>query len=154
MKQQACLFLLLSLPLSAMAFPPPPFDFDEDGRISRDEWLEAGAMRFRAADRNLDGQLDAQEQRLLRPRMFQLRLVGASPPRMRDCLGGESPPGPLAEGLPPPELPEDEDGNGMIGRAEMEAAGGQAFATLDRDGDGVLGEGELPLPPLPRPGRW
>lgn len=135
--------LLLSLALvagPAAAFGPPP-DLDGDGRIDRGEWREGAAMRFRAADRNLDRRLDAAEQQLLQPRLSHIALHAGPPPMAGDCL--RLPPRPAA-----PPLPRDLDGDGLLSAAEVEAEAGEQFTRLDRDGDGVLA-GEEMLPPMP-----
>jgi hypothetical protein len=146
--------LLLALMLlsgAALAQPPLPADYDEDGQVDRAEWREGAAARFRFADRNSDGYLDAAEQKQFGPRRFVLRLDGP---------GGGAPTGqaipqdrlrPIpglvrAQGTPPP-APRDTNGDGLLDLSEVQAQADEAFTRMDADGNGVLQADELMPPP-------
>ncbi|AXQ31751.1 hypothetical protein D0B54_15245 [Solimonas sp. K1W22B-7] len=137
---------LLMLPLfllagAALAQLPLPADYDENGQVDRSEWREGAAARFRAADRNSDGYLDAAEQKQLMPRHFVMRLGRAEgAPAAGDKL--------KTHGLPLPPAPKDTNGDGYLDQAEVLAQADQAFVKMDRDGNGVL-EAEEVMPPPP-----
>lgn len=112
---------------------------DREGLTAAD-WQEMTEARFRAADRNRDGLVTADEQ-AQRPHRVLRRLQKA----------------PSAEGerhvllLPPPPL-EDSDGDGVVTQTEAVAAAQARFQAFDADGDGQLGPAELPPPPAFPPG--
>lgn len=142
------LLALLALSGAALAQPPLPADYNEDGRIDRDEWREGAAARFRFADRNSDGYLDAAEQKQLGPRRFVLRLDG--PVGARGGQGQDRPKPPpgmvRAHGIPPP-APRDTNGDGLLDLAELQAQADADFVRMDTDGNGVLEADELMPPP-------
>lgn len=136
---------LLLLAAGAAAQPPLPADLDENGRIDRAEWREGAAARFRAADRNADGYLDASEQKQLMPRRFVMRLDRGEGSGDRPA----PPPGKIhGDVLHGPSPPKDTNGDGLLDPAEVQAQADQAFARMDADGNGWLDAEEL-MPPLP-----
>lgn len=149
---QASVLLVLSLFLlagAALAQPPMPADYDENGQVDRNEWREGAAARFRAADRNSDGYLDAAEQKQFMPRRFVAHFIGE--PGTGSAAGGElrAAPGNLqTHRLPPPPAPKDTNGDGYLDPSEVLAQADEAFVKMDRDANGVLEAEEL-LPPPP-----
>ncbi len=141
-----CLFLLAG---AALAQPPMPADYDENGQVDRNEWREGAAARFRAADRNSDGYLDAAEQKQFMPRRFVAHFIGE--PDAGSSAGGELPAAPdkwQSHRLPPPPAPKDTNGDGYLDPSEVLAQADEAFVKMDRDANGVLEAEEL-LPPPP-----
>lgn len=143
------LLALLALAGAALAQPPLPADYDENGQVDRNEWREGAAARFRFADRNSDGYLDAAEQKQFGPRRFVLRLdgPGGGAPTGQGQDRPRPPPGMVrAHGIPP-QAPRDTNGDGLLDLAEAQAQADEAFGRMDADGNGVLEADELMPPP-------
>lgn len=137
---------LMLLSAAALAQPPLPADYDEDGQVDRAEWREGAAARFRAADRNSDGYLDAGEQRQFLPRRFVLRLDAPGGPAIPQDRLKSAPALVRAQGTPPP-APRDANGDGLLDLSEVQAQADEAFTRMDADGNGVLQDQELMPPP-------
>lgn len=136
---------LLLVAATASAQPPLPADFDENGQVDRAEWREGAAARFRAADRNSDGTLDASEQKQLMPRRFVMHLDrGEGVPADRPARPTAKAQGDTLRGPPPPK---DRNGDGLLDLAEVQAQADEAFVKMDADGNGVLEADELMPPP-------
>ena len=135
---------LLLFAAGAAAQPPLPADFDENGRIDRAEWREGAASRFRAADRNADGYLDASEQKQLMPRRFVMHLDRGEGHGDRQAPPPGKVRGDVLHGPPPSK---DTNGDGLLDLAEVQAQADQAFARMDADGNGWLDADELMPPP-------
>jgi EF hand len=96
----------------------PDRDANQDGLISRDEYLSGPASRFQEMDKNNDGQLSQDE----RPqREAGHRRGGGRHERMADL---------------------DANNDGTVSRAEFVAAGDQMFQRLDANQDGQVTQAE------------
>lgn len=110
-------------------------DANNDGAISRDEFLSGPNERFAELDANHDGQLSADE----RPQR----------PDGEHHEGGRHGGGRGHGGM----LGADANNDGAISRAEFTASGASLFQTLDANSDGQVTRQEADAPRSPPPAR-
>lgn len=98
-------------------------DENNDGRITRQEYIQHRAATFARLDRNSDGGIDARD----RPRL----------PLLARRFDG-------AFGQVQPVFDKNDDGR--ITRREWDTPDRDAFAMIDANGDGVIEQSEIPKP--------
>ena len=125
-------------------------DTDQDGKISRAEFMAQSSERFAKLDANGDGQISGDEMKAMMERMREGGRMGG-----RHGMGGEA-----AGAMMPPPPPGpmgghrghhgagrlarlDTNQDGKISRDEMRADADKHFAKLDTNGDGFIDQAEM-----------
>ena len=124
-------------------------DTDQDGKISRAEFMAQSSERFAKLDANGDGRISGDEMKAMMERMREGSRMGG-----RHSMGGEA-----AGAMMPPPPPGamggrhghhgarlarlDTNQDGKISRDEMRADADKHFDKLDTNGDGFVDQAEM-----------
>ncbi|MEO7689318.1 MAG: EF-hand domain-containing protein [Sphingomonas sp.] len=132
-------------------------DTDQDGKISRAEFVAQSTERFAKLDSNGDGQISGDEMKAMMERMREGGRMGGRRGVGGEAAGAMMPP-------PPPTPPGAEGGpmgdhhrhhgvgmlarldtnqDGKISRGEMRAEADKHFDSLDTNGDGFIDKAEM-----------
>ncbi|WP_326524356.1 EF-hand domain-containing protein [Sphingomonas sp.] len=146
-------------PTPAPATKPLKGDANNDGRVTRAEFIARAEAAFARMDANKDGALTRDEARAGKgPRHGGKRGPGARGGPFEPVAGRDMPPPPPGgatrgpgRGMGPGFARLDTDRDGKVTRAEFAAENGRAFARIDANGDGTVDKAEMAA--LPGRGR-
>ena len=128
-------------------------DSDQDGKISRAEFMVQSTERFAKLDTNGDGQISGDEMKAMMGRMREGGGMGGRRGASGEAAGAMMPPPPGTEGGPMGGLHGlrgggrlerlDTNQDGKISRDEMRADADKHFDKLDTNGDGFIDKAEM-----------
>ncbi|MCB1394619.1 MAG: hypothetical protein H6898_13180 [Rhodobacter sp.] len=116
------------------------WDMNGDGAVRLDDFQTRRGDQFEMFDLNGDGGIDAEEQANMAQTIAGQEEVnhgGQGNGNGQGGAHGRGGPGPRIHGAMTAEYT-DADGNGVLSRAEWDAATARLFGDLDRNGDGAL----------------
>ncbi|HPD93520.1 MAG: hypothetical protein H6900_02330 [Rhodobacter sp.] len=123
------------------------WDMNGDGVVTLDDFATRRGDQFEMFDLNGDGGIDAEEQANMAQTIAGMQEVnhggqGHGQGQGQGQMGGQRGPGPRIHAAMTAAYA-DTDHDGVIARAEWEAATARLFADLDANGDGQMGPGDF-----------